>query len=136
MCTIGALGLSLIGIGVAATPWSLFLCVILISLTRALLFLVVCILQIDVNPTARGTVMALQSASLEVGHVLGIAGIGLALVAFGDYAAAYQIAGVIALFTMTPVALFACRRTIVPAHEPAPALQGPVVSAYPVRSPQ
>lgn len=120
--TIAVLGLSLLGIGtVLAEPWSLFLFITIASFTSVLLFLVVSILLLDSIPTARGAVMALQSAGFEAGGALGISGMGLALVVVSDYPAAYRLIGLFALLVLVPVALFAARRRpAAPTPEPGP----------------
>ena len=121
--TIAVLGLSLLGAGTVFTePWTLFIFITIASFTSVLLFLVVGILLLDSIPTARGAVMALQSAGFEAGGALGISGMGLALVLAGDYPAAYRVVGLFALLVLAPVALYAARRQpAAPTPEPVAA---------------
>lgn len=121
--TIAVLALCLIGVGgVVGQPWVLFPFIAISSLTTLALFLFVSILQLDTLPSARGGVMALNSASLEVGGALGIAGMGLILVLFnGDYPAAYRTIGVFTFVLLVPIAVaVSSRREVIPAAEPTP----------------
>jgi predicted MFS family arabinose efflux permease len=123
LSTITVLALCLIGVGgVAGQPWMLFPFITIASVTTLALFLFVSILQLDTMPSARGGVMALNSASLEVGGALGIAGMGLILVLFnGDYPAAYRTIGILALVLLVPIAVaVSSQRDVIPASEPAP----------------
>lgn len=124
LVTIALLGLSLLGVGIVfRQPWTLFLFITIVSFAGVLLFLFVSIHLIDSIPTARGAVMALQSAGFEAGGALGISGMGLALVIFADYPAAYRAIGVAALVVLTPITLYACRRRETsPTSEPDPAI--------------
>ncbi len=126
--TITVLALALIAVGAISQPWVLFPFIIIASVTTLALFLFVSILQLDTLPSARGGVMALNSASLEVGGALGIAGMGLILVLFqGDYSAAYRTIGVLALVLLVPIAVaVSSRRDTIPVAEPEPEI-APIV---------
>lgn len=120
--TIALLALCLLGAGIINQPWLLFPFITVASLTNLALFLFVSILQLDTLPEARGGVMALNSASLEVGGALGIAAMGLILILFdGSYPVAYQTLGVVALLVLMPIAIAASsQRQATPTPEPVP----------------
>jgi len=95
--TGGVLAINLMLVGVAyASGWSLIPFVVIISATSAILFLCINILLLDSLPAARGTVMSLQSAGLELGGSLGVAVTGLLLALLNDYEAVFRVLGLLA----------------------------------------
>lgn len=75
--------------------WTLFPFFIVGSLAIVMLFLATSIAVLDSLPSARGALMALQSAGFEFGGALGAGVTGLALQLFGSYIAAYAMLAVI-----------------------------------------
>ncbi|MBA2518204.1 MAG: MFS transporter [Chloroflexia bacterium] len=121
LITVLVAGLNLVAIGTIPTEsWILFPFMVIGSLTSVLLFVFICILQLDSLPEGRGAVMALQSAGFEVGGALGLSGFGLALVLTGAYPAALRLVGVVTLLILAPITYYACRPTPARELDPAP----------------
>ncbi|MGH2558134.1 MAG: MFS transporter [Thermomicrobiales bacterium] len=80
--------------------WTVFVAVAAINVGAAILYFVVNALLLDSLPSERGAVMALNSASINLGATLGATGGGLALTLFDSYGTVYRLLGLI-----LPVAL-------------------------------
>ena len=94
---IAALTLNLLLVGLVYTRvWTVFLFVAIGGAASAVTFLGLSILLLDSLPEARGTVMSLQSAVLEVGGAAGVAMTGLFLSRLDDYEATFRLLGVLA----------------------------------------
>ena len=63
------------------------------SAAGAMLFICVNIALLDSLPSARGAVMSLQSACLELGGAIGVAATGLGLALIDDYESVYRLLG-------------------------------------------
>jgi predicted MFS family arabinose efflux permease len=85
---------------VFTAPWSLFVSIALISICAAALYVAGNALLLDALPSARGTVMALGSASIGGGAALGSLIGGGALSVFGDYADVYRLLGLLLPFAI------------------------------------
>ena len=87
-------GVNLLLVGVAYTEgWTLFPFIAIGSAAGSVMFVSINILLLDSIPAARGAVMSLQSAGLELGGAAGVAVTGLALAALNDYEAVYRLVG-------------------------------------------
>ncbi len=91
------LAVNLLLVGVAyVSGWSLVPFIVITSAASAILFLCINILLLDSLPEARGTVMSLQSAGLELGGSFGVAVTGGLLALLNDYEAVYRVLGLLA----------------------------------------
>jgi MFS transporter, DHA1 family, inner membrane transport protein len=84
-----AINLALVGT-VYSEAWSLVPFNVIASLTFTACFIPINILLLDTLPAARGTVMSLQSAAMELGIALGLASVGAALTRLDGYEATYR----------------------------------------------
>ena len=85
---------NLLLVGVAYDQgWTLFPFVAVGSAAGAVLFICVNVALLDSLPSARGAVMSLQSACLELGGALGVAATGAGLALIGDYEPVYRLLG-------------------------------------------
>jgi predicted MFS family arabinose efflux permease len=75
--------------------WTLFVSIAVLSVCAAALYIAGNALLLDALPGARGTVMALSSASVGGGAALGSLVGGAALATFGGYAAVYRLLGLL-----------------------------------------
>jgi predicted MFS family arabinose efflux permease len=86
------IAVDLLGVGILFDgAWSLAPFLVIASLGAAMLFLCISILLLDSFPTARGAVMSLQSAGLNLGGAVGVALFGTTLALLDDYAATYRL---------------------------------------------
>lgn len=98
---IGMLALALFGVGVVfRSGVSLFPFVALASFAGAMIFVCGNVLLLESAPDARGAVMALQSAALQLGGAVGVSITGAAVSILGDYPAAFRLLGVLALLSL------------------------------------
>ncbi len=119
-------GVNLLLVGVAyVAQGSLFAFIAVGSLTGAVLFIVLNVALLDSLPDGQGAVMALQSASLEIGGALGVAATGAALALVGDLVAVYRLLGLVMPLVIVLLVL-AARRSAGPAASPAEPELGPV----------
>ncbi len=98
---VGAVNLLLVGVAYEQR-WTLFPFIAIGSAAGAVLFICVNVALLDSLPSARGAVMSLQSACLELGGALGVAATGLGLALLDDYEATYRLLGLV----MPVVAVF------------------------------
>ena len=123
--TGGVLAINLLLVGVAyASGWSLVPFIVITSATSAILFLCINILLLDSLPAARGTVMSLQSAGLELGGSLGVAVTGGLLALLNDYEAVYRTLGLLAPLVVICVVISTRRARRSPASEIPPGASG------------
>jgi predicted MFS family arabinose efflux permease len=91
---VAAVNLLLVGVAYDQR-WTLFPFIAIGSVAGAVLFICVSIALLDSLPSARGAVMSLQSACLELGGALGVAVTGLGLALLDDYEAVYRLLGLV-----------------------------------------
>ena len=102
------LAADLLLVGIAwANAWALAPFIVVASAASTTIFVCVSILLLDSFPPARGAVMSLQSAVLELGGALGAASFGAALALLDDYEASYRLLGVVAPLALVCLALSA-----------------------------
>ena len=100
------LTVDLLLVGIVWTgAWGLAPFIVVASAASTALFVCVSILLLDSLPAARGAVMSLQSAVLELGGSLGAAGFGVALALSDDYEASYRLLGLLAPLALVCLAL-------------------------------
>jgi MFS family permease len=96
----------LMATGVSFTGlWPLFLSIAVLSVCVAATYISGNSLLLDAIPSARGTVMALNSAAIGAGSALGSLIGGGALAIFGDYADVYHLLGAIMLLALFSIGL-------------------------------
>ena len=113
------LAADLLGVGIVYDRlWRLVPFVVVASAASVGLFLCLSILLLDSFPAARGSVMALQSAGVQLGSGVGAAGVGAALVLLGGYAPAYRLLGLVTPLILLGVGMSRRGRTaaVVPAR--------------------
>jgi DHA1 family inner membrane transport protein len=89
--------LNLLMIGIAHNrEWSMFPFIAIGSFSGAIIFISINIALLDSLPSDPGAVMALQSASLELGGSLGVALTGLSLALLDDFELVYRLLGAVA----------------------------------------
>jgi predicted MFS family arabinose efflux permease len=122
------MALDLVSVGLYSNAvWSLFLFVIVFAVCWAICLVSLSIYLLDMNPEARSTVSALQSAAMELGIGAGAAIGGLLLSTFDDYERAFRSLALVipvgllllALSSRKPDAEWA-EALPVPAQAPAP----------------
>jgi DHA1 family inner membrane transport protein len=102
--------------------WTLFISIAVISVCAAALYIAGNALLLDALPNARGTVMALGSASVGGGAAVGSLIGGAALATFGGYADVYRLLGLLLPLAIVAVILGTrVRATEEPTARPAAA---------------
>ena len=102
------IAVDLLGVGILFDgAWSLAPFLVIASMGAAMLFLCISILLLDSFPTARGAVMSLQSAGLNLGGAVGVALFGTALALLDDYAATYRLLSIALLLVVVVLMLSA-----------------------------
>jgi predicted MFS family arabinose efflux permease len=110
---------NLLMIGIAHNQqWSMFPFIAIASFSGAIIFISINIALLDSLPSDPGAVMALQSASLELGGSLGVALTGLSLALLDDFEMVYRLLG--AISPLIAVTFWMSTRYRSPAREVAP----------------
>jgi MFS transporter, DHA1 family, inner membrane transport protein len=98
--------------GVVAQEWGIFLFMVVLCVSGAGVVVAESVLLLDSHPAARGGVMSLRSASVEVGTATGAALAALLLVLTNDYSLVYRLLGLLLPLGFAALALSARRRGV------------------------
>jgi predicted MFS family arabinose efflux permease len=99
--------------GQTTEPWGLYVFVAILCLAGAGVAVAESVLLLDSHPSARGGVMSLRSASVEIGMATGAALAAILLVLTDDYASVYRSFGLLLPPVLLPLMMSRRRRVVV-----------------------